>query len=172
MTFIFSDLDPTTREHMLNEFTDDLHGTGLYISPRLSAAGIARYPAALEAAIVGGDADSLGPDLATVGTFNAMESYSKGVRKVRSDAPQMLAEGEFNRYYVRGLCARVLAEGGGEVEVYRGRESGFHRPGSDALIGQRLDARALLEDLRANALTPENISVLPDVNSGITVKAA
>jgi len=83
-------------------------------------------------------------------------------------APQTLAEGEFNRYYIRGLCTRVIAEGGGPVEVYRVRDSAWVRPGSEALIGTQIDAEQLLDDLRVHI--GEEPTLLPDVNSGLSVR--
>jgi hypothetical protein len=172
LTFVFDNLDPVTREFMQAEFESDLAGKGLYISARLGPAGVSNYPDLLREAIVSGTADSLADALGEpgAGNINPTEVWAKGVRKMNKDAHHGLAEGEFNRYYIRGLCARVVAAGGGDVEIYRGRDSGWHRPGSDALIGTRLDAALLLNDLRANSLTPDDLSVLPDVNSGLTVR--
>lgn len=170
MSFDFDNLDADTRRFMLEELSHDRGGAGLYRSPRLSPAGWASYPGALEDAFAGGSDGTLTAALGSPGVLNELEEYAKGTRKVASNAAQLLSEGQFNWYYMRAVCARVLAEGGTEVEIYRGRESGWHRPESDALIGQRLDAGALLEDLRANVHTPDEVTVLPDVNSGLTVK--
>ncbi len=104
--------------------------------------------------------------------FNAQETYERNgklhTRKMNIRAPQTLAEGEFNRYYIRGLCAKVCADGGGMVEVYRARESSWARPESEALIGRRIDAAELLEDLRTH--TGEAPTLLPEVNSGLSVR--
>jgi len=68
--------------------------------------------------------------------------------RVPKNAPQTLAEGEFNRYYIRGLCARAIAEGIDEVVVYRGKAVKDPRTESQAKIGKRFNARVLLRDLR------------------------
>ena len=68
--------------------------------------------------------------------------------KVPVTAPDTLSEGEFNRYYARGLCVRVIEESMDQVEVYRGKLVSQPRPESEAMLGKKLSAEALLEDLR------------------------
>jgi hypothetical protein len=127
---------------------------GPYLSPRLSPGGADAYPRLLREAITSGNDQTLEVALAGPGMFNATETYERSgkihERKMNRQAPQTLAEGEFNRYYIRGLCARLCGDGGGTVEVYRARSSSWSRPGSEALIGTRIDATQLLDDLRAH----------------------
>jgi hypothetical protein len=157
---------------MLAELERDDQNGGPYISPRLSPDGERIYPGALREAIIGGDDQTLEEALRAPGMLNATESYTRNgqtrQRKMNRQAPQTLAEGEFNRYYIRGLCARVIAEGGGAVEVYRARSSSWARPESEALIGTQIDAEELLADLRTHI--GEEPSLLPDVNSGLSVR--
>lgn len=167
--FTFHDLDGTTREYMLQELDGDVRSSRLYLSRRLSPLGRNFYADHLRDAITSGDARSLGVALGAPGLLNAVETTRQGERKMASNAHALLAEGEFNRFYVRGVCARALAEGSGTVTVYRAKESGWHRPESDAQVGNVLGAGELLDTLRANTLNPENVSI-PDVNSGLSVR--
>lgn len=166
-------LDDVTRGYMLAELERDKekHGTP-YISPRLSPEGARTYPQALREAISDGDDQTFEDALRTPGTFNPTETYARNgkthQRKMNSQAPQTLAESEFNRYYIRGLCARICEEGGGAVEVFRARASAWARPESEALIGAHIDAGELLDDLRTHI--GEEPSLLPDVNSGLSVR--
>jgi len=166
------DLDDATREHMLAELDRDETNGGPYRSPRLSTDGAASYPQLLREALAEGDDESLELALSEPGVFNATETYLRnGVtrqRKMNRQAPQTLAEGEFNRYFIRGLCARIVEGGGGTVEVHRARESSWARPESESLLGTRIDAAELLEDLRSHI--GEEPSLLPDVNSGLSVR--
>lgn len=166
------DLNDAVREQMLAEIAHDEADGGPYISPRLSPDGAARYPGLLRDAAADGDNDSLEKLLLDPGFFNATETYERNgrlhTRKMNKRAPQTLAEGEFNRYFIRGLCACICKDGGGVVEVYRARESTWSRPESEALIGTRLDATELLDDLRTHQ--GKEPSLLPDVNSGLSVK--
>ena len=82
----------------------------------------------------------------------------------------MLAEGEFNRFYIRGLCLRAIELGIGEVAVYRAKYVESPRPESDYLIGQRLPAASLLEDLRIHSGEEEPYLKVPGgPNSGLSV---
>jgi len=172
MALALGNLDESTRKHMLAELDrDERTSEGPYISPRLSPAGIEVYPQLLRDAIADGDDNTLEAALSAPGLFNAEEAYGPGkakTRKMNVRAPQILAEGEFNRYFIRGLCALLCTNGGGKVEVYRARESSWARPESEALIGTRIDATELLEDLREHV--GEAPSLLPDVNSGLSVR--
>lgn len=175
MALALENLDDETRRYMLAELDrDEAEAGGAYISERLSPQGVAAYPSALREAIASGDDTNLQSVLERPGMLNSHDkSYLSKKGKLvtpvmNKRAPQTLAEGEFNRYYVRGLCARVCDEGGGSVEVYRARESTWERPESAALIGSRIDATELLDDLRSHiGVEPK---LLPDVNSGLSVR--
>lgn len=150
-----ADLDQETRHHMLGELEHDLTTGSLYSGKYLSDEGAQRYPTLLRRAIEGGTDDSLATALAAPGLF--LLKYQKRtpsggytLASVPNTAPTTLAEGEFNRFYLRGLCQRTIASGMGEVEIYRARASSKPRPESEAIIGRRLDAESLLTDLRAN----------------------
>jgi hypothetical protein len=90
--------------------------------------------------------------------------------RVPHTAPDTLAEGEFNRFYARGLCAFVVSSGGTEVEVYRGKEVQNARPESQAMIGRRLPAQKLLDDLRTSQGVEPALGLPPGPNSALTVR--
>ena len=69
---------------------------------------------------------------------------------MRSNAHEMLAEGEFNRFYIRALCARAIEDGLPGVTVYRAKAVENARSESQQKIGQRVPAEALLRDLRTH----------------------
>jgi len=160
------------RPYMLREIDSDLADSSFYLSPRLNEAGREAFPGLLrEAAEHGTDEDLIG-SLSSGDYFNATEirqlKTGPSEAKVPSNAPSVLAEGEFNRIYLRGLCLRLVENGGGKVEVYRARESSWARPESEALIGTHIDAAELLADLRAHK--GEAPTLLPHVNSGLSAR--
>ena len=87
------------------------------------------------------------------------------------NAPNILSEGEFNKYYMRWLCCKVIEEGGSEVEIYRGKEVKKERQESSQRIGQRLNAQELLEVLRLPIDQKKDKKIgLSAPSSGLTIK--
>lgn len=167
-------LDETTRQHMLAEVEGDLAAGHLYISDRLSPAGAIEWSDLLLEAIDAGDSDSLATQLNRNGRLNTHENYVRNgvlrTKKVPWTAAETLAEGEFNRFYIRGVCARSIAESLGEVEVYRAKFVMHPRPESTARTGIRLDPLALLEDLRTHTHVDTALGVPAGPNSGLSVR--
>ncbi|NYS43031.1 hypothetical protein F2S88_30545, partial [Pseudomonas syringae pv. actinidiae] len=92
--------------------------------------------------------------------------------KVPVNAHEMLAEGEFNRFYIRGVCIEAISRGDDNVIVYRAKEVGNPRPESAAKIGKRVPPRQLLEDLRNSIGTDTALGLPQGPNSGLSVKLA
>jgi hypothetical protein len=82
----------------------------------------------------------------------------------------MLAEGEFNRFYVRGLCLRAIDEGIDRLVIYRAKAVEEPRPDSNRRIGRSVNPRTLLDDLRRNAGVDTALGIPPGPNSGLSVK--
>ncbi len=175
-------LDDVTRAAMLSEVDHDIAAgpgpTGvLYVSPRLSPQGVSGYPDLLRDAVQTGNDATLAAALASNGRLLAHETakHPKGgpdvVKAVPVTAPQTMAEGEFNRYYARGVCVRALAETGPQatVTIYRARESTNPRPESVALVGTTPSAAALLEDLRTHIGMDTALHLPPGPNSGLSI---
>jgi hypothetical protein len=95
------------------------------------------------------------------------KSYEK---KVPRDAPVILAEGEFNRFYVRAVCAIAFDRGQDQVVVYRAKNVVNPRVESIALVGSTVGARILLDDLRAHPGVDTALGVPAGPNSGLTVR--
>lgn len=167
------DLD-TVRGEMLAEVDDDMAASELYLSPRLSPTGRAQYPGLLRTAIESGTDGSLALALQGPGLINDTEQRRTKsgytTAKVPVTAPTTLAEGEFNRFYIRGVCRSAIADGSMTVTVYRARASATPRSESVALEGTTLDARALLDDLRTHSGVDTVLGLPPGPNSGLSVR--
>jgi hypothetical protein len=168
-----ADLDGETRREMIAELEHDLAGEKLYTGRYLSALGVERYPVLLREAIEGGNDESLIAALSDPGLF--VTTYQKrkpkggfAPAKVPFTAPATLAEGEFNRFYLRGLCGRAVTAGGQEIEIYRARASTEPRAESEAMIGNRLDPAKLLADLREHTGVDTALGLPPGPNSGLS----
>ena len=171
----YKDLDDRTRGLMLEEIETDINADSLYLSDNLSPAGKENYSDLLKEAAVHGTDDSL--SLGIQGLLNPFEKprklksggYSKPP-KMRSNAHTMLAEGEFNRFYIRALCRRAIEEGQGEVSVYRAKEVQHARSASEAMIGTTVQADKLLVDLRSHPGVDTALGLPPGPNSGLSAR--
>lgn len=176
MSLDLQNLDVRTREYMLKEVDLDVKAGRLYVSPkRLNDIGRQRYEPLLREAIGNHDDVWLAGQLRDKGCMNSQEEKRKPkggftIAQVPITAPDTLAEGEFNRFYCRGLCARALDDGIAEVEVYRAKEVSQPRAESAAMIGKRLPARDLLNDLRQSQGVEPALGLPPGPNSGLSVR--
>ncbi len=173
MGIIYENLDAKTRSYMLEESRLGGH----YISPRLAPEGQAAWQSLLEEAIKTYNDDWLATELLKRNFILSQETYSRSgnvnLRKINQPhAAQQLAEGEFNRYYLRGLCVRAKAEGKRFLKVYRGKQVSQPRPESEAKIGTEVDVEALLVTLRRNDFVTieEAFGVPGGPNSGLTAR--
>lgn len=175
MSLNYEHLDDRTRQSMRKEVDLDLSIGLLYISSRLNSEGIEKYPSLLEEAIQSHEDAWLADQLRCTNCMNATEKRKKrgggfSTVKVPITAPDTLAEGEFNRFYVRGLCVSALEDGLTEVIVCRGKQVSQPRPESEATIGKRISAKMLLEDLRKSQGVEPALGLPPGPNSGLTVR--
>jgi hypothetical protein len=145
-------LDPNTRRFMLAELEIDVGMGTLYLSPQLSESGLRHYPRLLRAAILAGTDASFAEALNAEGAVRPPSRWQHprevGAAEALVDVTVRLAERELHRFYLRGLCCRALDEGVQALVIYRARPADPGRAPADAMIGVRIDARSLLEDLR------------------------
>jgi hypothetical protein len=168
-------LDERTRRHMLLEVESDIAGGSLYLSPRLSPHGRQEYPELLRQAVVGYDDVWLAAKLRSENRINFEEQRRKpkggySMVRVPVTAPDTLAEGEFNRFYVRGLCLRAMEDGHSELVIYRAKEVMTPRHESEAMIGARLNVISLLQDIRTHVGLDTALKLPPGPNSGLSVR--
>jgi hypothetical protein len=82
----------------------------------------------------------------------------------------MLAEGEFNRFYIRALCMSAMEDGVTELVVYRAKAVQSARSESERKIGQAVSPGALLNDLRARPGVDTALGLPAGPNSGLSVR--
>jgi len=168
------DLDDVTRRLMVEEIESDLDGGRLYRGSYLSDDGWHRYPEALLEAARTGDDAALAIALTAPGVFMThapRRTPSGGITQaaVRRDAPQMLAEGEFNRFYLRSIARRAIDERL-SIVVIRAKVVEHPRAESEARVGVELDPEQLLRDLRENIGVDTALGVPAGPNSGLSAR--
>jgi hypothetical protein len=174
MTLRLDDLDNRTRELMVAELELDLTEQSLYMSTRFTPAGTEACPELLREAFESGDDESLSLALAADGMLKMYEEGRRGAtiykKRVPSDAARTYGQGEFNRFYLRALCVRAIADGIQWLEIYRTKDVTAPRPESTALEGSRVDPRGLRDDLRAHKGVDTALGLPPGPNSGLSAR--
>jgi hypothetical protein len=177
MTLYFENLDDRTRQLMLDEMEYDIENNQLHISPFLSGQGERDYPNLLREAIQNGNDETLAQSLREhrriLKTLPRRQPKAGGysIAATPENAAQVLAESEFNRYYIRALARRAIEDGISELVVYRAKPARNPRPESEARVETTLSPEALLEDLRAHpGDEPPTLGVPSGPNSGLSVR--
>ncbi len=174
MPLQYSDLDPTTRRFALDEFERDLASDQFRHSERLRPTALGDYERLLRDAHSYYDDQWLEERAADLLVdFEPRHTPSGGQTTARVPymAARMMAEGDFNRYYMRGLALRAINEGRQVVEVYRARLSREPRDDSAEIEGRRISAQEVLDRLRGNTALEGSVAIrlgLP--NSGLSIR--
>ena len=173
MPLKYDDLDPATRRHAIAELDADIASGAFHPSDRLRPTAIADYQRLLRDAIRYYDdlwLEQHAGDLLVDFEPRHTRSGGQTTAKVPEMAPRMLAEGDFNRYYMRGVALRAIEEGRQVVEVYRARLSLEPRAESAELEGHRLAAREVVDYLRGQRVEDPTVARLARPNSGLSIR--
>ncbi len=172
MGLAYKDLTPAVREHMLVEIDRDLASGSLYVSNYLNSKGAEQWPLILREAAESGNDDSISARLRREGLLKheVERRKPKGgftIVRVPVTAPETMGEGEFCRYYVRGLCGYAIASGIPNLIVYRAKEVREPRADSQEKLGMCVVPNVILEDLRNTQGVEPALGLPPGPNSGL-----
>jgi len=175
MGLAYEDLTDATRKFMIEEIDLDAQEGNVYISNYLNDAGQASWIDLLREAASNGSDDSLATAIRNKGLLKHEVERRKPsggftTAKVPITAHQTLGDGEFGRYFTRGLCRRAIEEGIPELEVYRAKQVMQPRPESEAKLGMRVDPATILADLRQTQGVEPALGLPPGPNSGLTLR--
>ncbi|MEQ8791759.1 MAG: hypothetical protein RIC55_36185 [Pirellulaceae bacterium] len=169
-----TNLTPDVRLLMTEEIESDIGAKCLYRCSRLTDDGWRQYPdLLLEAAELHNDA-WLANQIRARRLLAAFEFKRGKLRSYQARVPvtaaETLAEGEFNRFYIRGLCRYALSTGVEELVVYRAKRVTNPRPGSAARIGTAMCPQAVLDDLRRTDFVETALGMPQGPNSGLSLQ--
>ena len=176
MALYFENLDDRTRQLMLDEMDYDIANNQLHISPFLSGQGERDYANLLREALQSGTDETLAQSLRehrrilrTLPRRNPAGGYS--IAATAENAAEVLAESEFNRYYIRGLARRAIEDDVPELVVYRAKPARNPRPESEARVETAISPQEILEDLRSHPGDERpTLGVPSGPNSGLSVR--
>ncbi|MBI5680280.1 MAG: hypothetical protein HZC47_05255 [Methanobacterium sp.] len=174
MSFNLENLDEEIRGLMLEELDLDMKNKRLYLSERLNNYGKSEYPEILKNGMLKGNCETLAAALILENYWNEKEprrskKYGLKYVKVPKNAHETLAEGEFNRFYIRALCRKAIINKN-EIEIYRAKQVRNPRKESQIIIGKSLDPKKLLEDLRVKIGVDTVLGMPPGPNSGLSIR--
>jgi len=175
MALEFRNLDERTRQLMLREVEKDIEAGSLFLSPRLSEQGQDDYPNLLKGSIRKGSEVTLAASLREWNCFNTHDERPKPggavtLVKMPSTAADVLAEDEFNRYYIRALCVRAIEDGIENLIICRAKTVNSPRAGSQAKRGASIAPQPLLDALRARTTVDVALGLSAGPSSGLTVQ--
>ena len=171
--FTFENLDDATRTAMLEAIEDAARSNNVYYSTRFNDAGNKQWLPLLRQAAQEHNEHWLAYQLEANGLmkdFEGAHTPTGGytIKHVPHTAAETLAEGQFNRFYILGLCKRARAEGVSDLIVYRARESADPRPESQTLVGAKLSVDEIEYQLKETKSSFKSPLVKP--NSGLSVR--
>jgi hypothetical protein len=173
MPLQYENLDPITRRYSIAELEHDRASGAFHISERLRPEAAGEYQRLLHEALRYYDdrwLEEHTSDLLVESESRRTRSGGTTTARIPQMAARMLAEGDFNRYYMRGVALRAIEEGRQILEVYRARLSMEPRPESAELEGRRIPAAELLDHLRGPLSADPSVAPLGRTNSGLSVR--
>jgi hypothetical protein len=172
MKFDYKELDNRTRELMCEEIRRATEDDEVYFSARFNSVGMNNWITWLTEAAESYDEHWLAYQIEASAGMKDYEGRTKPtggytIAHVPHTAAKIMAEGQFNRFYIAAVCRRSIENGETAVTVYRARQRGEPRPESKAFEGTTRNAQSLLEEVRS-----KQMSFLCDLlkpNTGLSV---
>lgn len=158
----YTQLNESTRRFMLNEFDRGGH----FISPRLNEGGRARWLGLLKDALQYHTDVWLERELIRRNCFLAAEivksamggkTISRAINK--EQCAKLLAEGEYNRYYIRAMCMAAKAREYSHLIVQQGKLIPGAAPELYKSVGSAVEIEPLLNHLREHSFAKIDIAL-------------
>lgn len=176
MGYNFRNLDAHTRTLMIEEISGDVACHALKLPHRLTPAGQSEYPGLLRSAAATGSEETFAAQLRSKAALvnSEMRRGKTGATKtaVPVNAAEIMADEEFNRFYVRAICRLAIENGSGKVEVYRAKTTPDAANEVELGIGKQHDAARLLADLRNSVDLDAALGLSSGRHAGLTLAPA
>jgi hypothetical protein len=171
--FNFENLNTDVRHLMLKAIEDAEATKNIYFSSRFNQTGKDNWLNLLKQAALHHNEHWLAFQLEYIGSFNSTEMFQKpsgsySVKHVPHNASQTLAEGQFNRFYMLGLCLHAKTRDINSLEIYRAKTRSDSRPTSQGLEGTKISVSEVEAQLKV--VLSSHRSPLLQPNSGLSVK--
>lgn len=172
MAMDYVDLDENIRALMIEEV--ELDGENLYISSYFNEGGAAAWKAMLLEAVTTGSDTTLAQAIKAQAYLKAKYPQNRKTGIVMISVPynahETIAESNFSRFYLRGLCRYAMDKGIPHLIGYRAMAVENPRPGSQEKIGASFPVADTLADLRATMNGNPALGMPPGVGSGVLAR--
>lgn len=161
---------------MIEEIDMDIQSDKIYRSSYLTQSGQGDFPDLIRKAADTGNDDTLAASLRGKFNLKTQRKRPKAPGYYTADVPvnaaEVLAQSEFNRYFVRGLCRRAIATKVQRLQVFRAKAVTNPRIGSESKIGLLVDPEVVLIDVRRSQEygVDTALGLPPGPGSGITLR--
>jgi hypothetical protein len=167
MALTLVNLNDIIRKLMLIEVEYDAQRGKTFLSPSLNRTGRTTYLSKLKHSIESEDDLWLANQLR--GYFNPTEPRQAKKGITSADGYEILAEDEFNRFYMRALCLYAIDKKIASLIVCKTNQVRSSRTSSKLKIGSSVSPQKLLDDLRDNVGQKTRLG-LGDANSLLSVR--
>lgn len=168
----YVDMCDRVRALMIEEVERD--GADLYGSSWFTDAGVSQWKGVLLNACSCGSDASLAAELRSksflVTHYQRKAKSGYSTVAVPYNAHNTIAETNFSRMYLRGVCRYALEQGVTHLTGYRAMYVERPRPGSEEKIGMLFGAAEMLADIRATMSGAPVLGMPPGVGSGILAR--
>jgi hypothetical protein len=172
VTFYFKNMSPQVRQRISTEISAAEQSSNFYMSTRFNQNGTNGAVSLLIQAAEGHDEHWLAYQIEAQVLMKEYEVRSLPLggyttAHVPSTAAETYAEGQFNRFYMIGVCLEAISQGK-QVKVYRAKQVANSRGSSNNLIGSLIDPSALITELRLMKSSLGHFLLMP--NSGLSIE--
>lgn len=161
----YLNLNEIVRQSMLAE----LERGDIYLSPRLNESGKQKWEGLFKDAIQYHTDVWLERELIRRNCFLDTEylksSMGRTIKRAinKAQSARILSEREFNRYYLRGLCALAIEQGRSHLILYQAKSSAVPSEVLRKKVGTPIEVKALLSIMRARSVSLELVLSLEGV---------
>ncbi len=171
--FNFINLDQTTRSFMLEAINEAEETGNIYYSTRFNELGKKQWLPLLKQAALEYNEHWLAYKIEENQLLKNFEGVQKPlggytIKSVPNIAAETFAEGQFNRFYMLGLCKLASSQGISQLIVYRAKETKNPRLESESLINKKISVNEIEAQLKDIDSSFRSKLVKP--NSGISLK--
>lgn len=171
--FNFVDLNKTTRSFMLEAIEEAQQTDNIYYSTRLNESGKKQWLSLLKQAAIEYNENWLSFKLEENQLLSIIEGAQKHsggdtIKHVPHTAAETLAEGQFNRFYILGLCKLAKFKNIDYLIMYRAKKSRNPQPESESLINTTISIDEVEKQLKDTQASFKSKLIQP--NSGISLK--